>query len=140
MAVSATAPIGWATNPATASFDFLASYSNYGQSVINVAAPGGDASYPGNENCTVGPLTRPCWVFDLVLSPGATSNRYFFAAGTSMAAPHVSGLAALLVGKYGHMSPSQLRSKIQQTADDIFKPGADAGSGKGRINAVNALK
>ena len=56
-----------------------------------------------------------------------------------MAAPHVSGLAALLVGKYGHMNPSQLGSKIQQTADDIFKPGADAGSGKGRINAVNAV-
>ena len=47
--------------------------SNYGQSVVGVAAPGGDFAYPGDENCTVvtggGPITRPCWVFDMVDSP-----------------------------------------------------------------------
>ena len=52
MAVSATAPIGWATPLGQTGFDFLASYSNIGHSVVNVAAPGGDTSYPGNENCT----------------------------------------------------------------------------------------
>jgi len=57
-----------------------------------------------------------------------------------MAAPHVSGLAALLVGKYGRMSPAQLKSIIQRTADDILKPGADPYSGKGRINALKALQ
>ena len=144
MAVSATAPIGWAVNPSTASFDFFASYSNFGQSVINVAAPGGDFVYPGKQDCTVGGLVRQCRVFDLVISPGARTtaggNVYFFAAGTSMAAPHVSGLAALIVGKFGHMSPAQLKAQIEQSADDLFKPGADPQSGRGRINALRALQ
>jgi subtilisin family serine protease len=124
MAVSATAPFN------QADFDMPAHYTNYGQSVINVAAPGGDW-ISGN-------------VLDYVLSPAGRSSggawQYYFAAGTSMAAPHVSGVAALLIGKYGRLSPAQLKSIIQQSADDILKPGADPYSGKGRINALNALQ
>src|SRR5262249_37478757 len=73
MAVSATGPIGFGAfgfNP-PAVFDRLASYSNFGQSVINVAAPGGDFLFtPQSQTCTVGGITRNCFVFDFVLSPG----------------------------------------------------------------------
>lgn len=155
MAVSATGPIGFGAfgfHP-PAVFDRLASYSNFGQSVINVAAPGGDVLYtPQSQVCKVGVITSPCFVFDFVLSPGGqiiitnppsppvVRNLYFFAAGTSMAAPHVSGEAALIVGKFGHMNPSQLRAIIDQSADQVPKPGESAEFGHGRINASAALQ
>jgi subtilisin family serine protease len=143
VAVSALGPEGLFAATPVSGPDRLASYSNYGQSVVNVGAPGGDFVYPGNENCTVGGIVRPCWVFDMVFAPGAVAGGfafYFWAAGTSMAAPHVSGVAALIVGKYGRMNPSQIKARIEQGAVDILKPGADAATGKGRLDAVNALK
>jgi subtilisin family serine protease len=147
MAVAATGPVGFGAfgfNP-PAVFDRLASYSNFGRSVISVAAPGGDFVFAGPPSvCTVPPLTAPCFVFDLVLSPGSMRstpmgvvNVYFFAAGTSMATPHVSGLAALIVGKFGHMPPAQIQAIIQNSADEVLPT---AQEGRGRIDALAALQ
>jgi subtilisin family serine protease len=147
MAVAATGPLGWAVyGDANSNWDRPASYTNYGQSVVNVTAPGGDGAYPGSGLCTAGGILNYCFVFDEVMSPGgwrivSGTKRfsYYWAAGTSMATPHVSGVAALIVGQYGHMSPAQLKAMIEQSSDDVGKPGADAFSGHGRINALKAV-
>ncbi len=121
IAVSATGPVG------LQDFDRFASYSNYGTSTVDVAAPGGDfVNYP-----------NPYWQYDMVLS--TSIGGWVFAAGTSQAAPCVSGVAALIVSKYGHMKPTHLKNKVMKATDDLGKPGADPYYGKGRINAAKAV-
>ena len=148
LSISATAPIGWAKAPTSTFLDNLASYSDYGSSAIDFSAPGGDSAYPGNENCTVAGITNPCWVFDLVFAPGGYSvsssgvrASYSWAAGTSMAAPHVSGVAALIIGKHGgSMAPSEVERILRASSDDLGKPGNDPAYGAGRVNAARAVQ
>lgn len=142
ISIAATAPIGWATDPLNTFLDNPASYTNYGQSVIDFAAPGGDSAYPGNENCLIAGLLRPCWVFDLVFSTGSNLNpaiaSYYWSAGTSMAAPHATGVAALIIGANGgDMKPAQVEAALRSSADDLGKPGNDDFYGAGRVNAYN---
>ena len=141
LSVSATAPVGWAKAPTTTSLDNLASYSNYGQSAISFSAPGGDFVYPGEENCTLKGLARPCWVWDMVFSTTRSPNFYGWNSGTSMAAPHVSGVAALIIGANGgEMSPDAVERVLRQSADDLGKPGNDDAHGAGRVNAARAVQ
>ena len=136
VSVSATAPVGWAVDPLNADFDRLASYSNYGRSGIDVSAPGGDVAYPGDEGCTIAGLLRPCWVFDLVFSTG--NGSWYWSAGTSMAAPHASGVAALILSEYGgsgSMTPAQLERQLIQRAADLGLPGRDPVHGNGAVQS-----
>jgi thermitase len=59
--------------------------------------------------------------------------------GTSMAAPHVSGLAGLILSKDGSLSPDQVRNQIESTAKDLGTAGRDDVFGNGLINAQAAL-
>ena len=142
MSISATAPQGWAKAPNTTFLDNPASYTNYGRSVINLAAPGGDFTPTVTGVCNVSGIVNNCNVFDLVFSSGGkvgASNFYYWSAGTSMATPHVSGVAALIVSKYGKMHPAQLRAYLNAGADDLGQPGNDPFYGGGRVNAVGSL-
>jgi subtilisin family serine protease len=66
---------------------------------------------------------------------------YGYLSGTSMAAPHVAGLAALLKSDVPGLTPSELREIITKTADYLgtAEEGWDREYGYGRINARNAL-
>ena len=58
-----------------------------------------------------------------------------------MAAPHVAGVAALIIGQNGgSMNPSAVERVLRQTADDLGKPGRDDAYGHGRVNAYEAVK
>lgn len=145
VAVSATAPVGWALG--ATDFDRPTTYTNYGTSVINVSAPGGDSASPSNASCTrpttTGTITRPCWVFDLVLSTsrGTTTNGgYSWAAGTSMAAPAASAVAAIIKQKNPNISLGALKAALQNSAIDAGKNGADPFHGKGWVNALRACQ
>ncbi|MEE9465629.1 MAG: S8 family serine peptidase [Candidatus Neomarinimicrobiota bacterium] len=114
--------------------DVRSSYSNYG-SQLTVVAPGG-YGYPWDENDIYS--TTPNYDFTSEAS-GATRN-YGYMAGTSMAAPHVSGLAGLILSMDSTLTPSQVRSTIEETADDKGATGRDNYYGWGRVNAYNAAQ
>ena len=129
ISVSATGPLGIYFDPNT-DLDIPAFYTNYGQSVIDLAAPGGNVDF---DLYPWGP-----WYFDLVLSTG--NGGWYWSAGTSMAAPHVSGVAAIIIGlNGGDMHPGQVEAALHQSADDLGKPGKDDFYGHGRVNAYNAV-
>jgi subtilisin family serine protease len=122
---------------ATGNGDTHASYSNFGVSAINVAAPGGDGP-PSPATWIIGPCSSRS--ADPALAVCKDRVEYVIAIGTSASAPHVSGLAAFLDSQYGGtLDASQMLTLIQQQADDIGKPGTDPFFGKGRINVVNTL-
>ena len=144
LAVSATGPVGFALG--ATDFRRPASYSNYGEGLVTVAAPGGDGVLPGDDVCAMSTATgytvNYCWVFDMVISPcrgsGASDTAYCFAAGTSMAAPAAAGVAALIKGRFPDISLGELKARLAQSADDEGKIGHDEFYGFGFVNARRA--
>lgn len=121
---------GVVTVSATGPDDSLASYSNYGSGFIDIAAPGGDNKrYPNDAD----------WYTDMCLS-SYMGGGYAWMDGTSMATPKVSAVAALLVDKYGPMSPQKLKGMLLRNSVNPVS-GTDKGLyGAGHLDAYQALK
>jgi subtilisin family serine protease len=95
-------------------------YSNYGLGVVDVAAPGGDPRFQPAPGYTTGGGVLGAWS-SAAPSQGSheTSDhgaRYAWLIGTSMATPNVAGVAALIVGRFGPLSPAQIESRLESTA------------------------
>lgn len=114
-------------------------FSNWGRKV-EVAAPGGNGlvdpavSYQPLRNIL---SLRAASTGDPSLALGGI---YIRQAGTSMASPHVAGLAALLVARQPGHGTELIRLILQASAVDVGDPGFDLFSGYGRIDALAALR
>jgi serine protease len=122
-----------------------ADYSNSG-SALDISGPGGglDAEVAGDPNCRPGaePFGRD--VYQLTYT--SRSVRAFGLpsgyVGTSMAAPHVSATAALVIasGVIGpHPTPAQVEARLKLTARDLGTPGPDSRYGAGLVDAARAV-
>jgi lantibiotic leader peptide-processing serine protease len=139
--VSATGPTKATTGLVFENVDSRAGYTNIGRSAISVAAPGGTGSGSAAAQRQNGYVTAACSRSAVSAGLGVCGTGTFTVGsnGTSMASPHVSGLAALIVEMIGKDKPAQVKAILEQTADDLGQPGTDPVYGKGRINVPRAL-
>ncbi|MEY9990302.1 subtilisin family serine protease [Streptomyces sp. V4I8] len=101
-------------------------YSSYGYGIVDLAAPGGDRLYqipdtPSKNGRILSTLP---------------DGKYGFLQGTSMAAPHAAGVAALLKSRYPHATPAQLRTLLRALADNPGCPDSYDQNGDGTQDAV----
>jgi serine protease len=122
-----------------------ADYSNAG-SELDISAPGGglDANVPGDPNCRPGvdppgrDIYQETYTSRSVRAFGLPSGYI----GTSMATPHVSATAALIIasGVIGpHPTPAQIEARLKATARDLGPPGRDSRYGYGLVDAARAV-
>ena len=112
-----------------------APYSNFGPR-IDVMAPGGN---PG-QNITVGGTTYPGGILSTVYDDRNKAYSYAFYSGTSMAAPHVAGAVALLLGEQPDLSFAEVRDRLKASATSLGTncdmPG---GCGAGLVNVATLV-
>lgn len=117
--------------------DELAPYSQYGKG-LDISAPGGNCySNSTPEGCIFSSVVRG-YTGGTVQTDPVTGGTYTYMQGTSMAAPQVTGTAAVVASKTG-LRGAALRDRILGTADDKGAAGYDTKFGNGRLNTYRAV-
>ena len=114
---------------ATTSADGHASYSSAGP-YVDLAAPGGDPE--GSQDST-----PENWITSTYWTEGRSS--YGRLSGTSQAAAHVAGVAALVMAANPNLTNDEVEGILEATALDLGAPGKDSVYGHGRIDAQAAV-
>ncbi|NQY79999.1 MAG: S8 family serine peptidase [Candidatus Caenarcaniphilales bacterium] len=122
--------------------DGRASFSNWGPAV-DIAAPGGgepsDAPNGSGVNNILSTMTQGHRIASSSLQVGDLEENkygYYRIAGTSMACPHVSGVAALVKANRPELSNDEIEQLLVTTSDDI---NTDRAIGGKRVNALRAI-
>ncbi|GAA2277323.1 S8 family serine peptidase [Streptomyces atrovirens] len=118
---------GVVTVAATGAKGLKSSFSNYGRGVVDISAPGGDSTAyqkpepPATSGLILGTLPGGSWGY---------------MAGTSMASPHVAGVAALIKSTHPHASPALVKALLYAEADATACTDPYDIDGDGKVDAV----
>lgn len=126
---------GVSTVVATDPYGYRASYSNY-SAYADIAAPGGDKDRYTEQDGILSTIDQ---------SQGAPSGDYGYAwyQGTSMAAPHVTGVGSLMLSVNPTLTPAQMKGIMADTSTYFASDSAcrtDGDCGAGIVNAYYAVK
>ena len=122
----------------------IANFSSRGPTVDGRIKP--DISAPGqNIASSMNYRTFSPWILDqTTYASRFLGNTQFWVlfSGTSMAAPHVAGIVALMLQVNPNLTPAQVKDVLQKTAQRDFYTGKDSNNiyGFGKINAFEAVK
>ncbi|MFA7553454.1 MAG: S8 family serine peptidase [Spongiibacteraceae bacterium] len=113
----------------------LAPYSNFGNT-ISLAAPGGDASIDRDSD------GYNDGILSTLFNAETGRDNYAFYEGTSMATPHIAGVAALMKDIYPRLTATEFTSSLQNNTltNDAGEPGKDQFYGYGIIDALKAVQ
>ncbi|MGA4842793.1 S8 family serine peptidase [Streptomyces sp. G45] len=118
---------GVVTVSSTGAKGLKSSFSNYGKGVIDITAPGGDA--------TAFQKPAPPATSGLILST-LPNGKFGYKAGTSMASPHAAGVAALLKSTHPKASPARIKALLYRQADAVECTNPYDIDGDGKVDAV----